>query len=182
MNNDALVAALGLDAIAAVHGYRLAVLTEGKRRGARLVSEALSDVVPISSGVCVVIDPIDIRLTFTEHRYQPNLTGHTLTWNPSRGWSLRGPSLGDPQSFYAGPPAMPLDLVPTPMQVLDWASAPQPGTIPPPTGIDLDDDPDAISRLLGFIDPDHRVPFFDAFAAGSTRNGQSGAAATIAKR
>ena len=33
VNNDALVAALGLDAVAAVHGYRLAVLAEGQRRG-----------------------------------------------------------------------------------------------------------------------------------------------------
>ncbi len=28
MNNDALVAALGMDAVAAVHGYRLAVCAE----------------------------------------------------------------------------------------------------------------------------------------------------------
>ena len=181
MNNDALVAALGLDAVAAVHGYRLAVLAEGQRRGARLISEVLSDVVPISSGVCVVIDPIDIRMTFAEHRFRPHLADHTLTWNPSRGWSLSGPAPGDPQRFYAGPAAMPLNLVPTPMQVLDWVAAPQTGTTAPPTGIDLDDDPDAISRLLGFIDPDHRVPFYDAFARGSTPNGQSGAPATIAK-
>jgi hypothetical protein len=182
MNNDALVAALGLDAVAAVHGYRLAVLAEGHRRGASLVSEALSDVVPISSGVCVVIDPIDIRLTFVEHRSRPYLAGHTLTWNPSRGWFLFGPAPGDPQRFYAGPAAMPLNLVPTPMQVLDWAANPQTGTTAPPTGIDLDDDPDAISRLLGFVDPDHRVPCYDAFAPGSTPNGQSGAPATIAER
>lgn len=43
MSNDALVAALGLDAVAAVHGYRLAVLTEAERRGHHVVSRALSD-------------------------------------------------------------------------------------------------------------------------------------------
>jgi hypothetical protein len=172
MNNDALVAALGLDAVAAVHGYRLAVIAEGRRCGARLVSEALSSVVPISSGVCVVIDPIDIRLTFVEHRSLPSLASHTLTWNPSRGWSLSGPAPGGPQRFYAGPAAMPLSLVPTPIEVLDWAANPQTGTTAPLTGIDLDDDPDAIRRLLGFVDSDHRVPIYDGFAPGSTPNGQ----------
>jgi hypothetical protein len=33
MNNDALVAALGMDAVAAVHGYRLHVISEAERRG-----------------------------------------------------------------------------------------------------------------------------------------------------
>jgi hypothetical protein len=47
------VAALGLDAVAAVHGYRLAVLVEADSRGLRLISPALSDGVPVSSGVCV---------------------------------------------------------------------------------------------------------------------------------
>ena len=181
MNNDALVAALGLDAVAAVHGYRLAVLAEGRRRGARLVSEALSDVVPISSGVCVVIDPIDIRLTFAEHHSRPELACHTLTWNPSQGWCLSGPAPADPQRFYAGLTAVPLDLVPTPAVLLDWAADARTGATAAPTGIDLDDDPAAIGRLLGFIDPDHRVPFYDAFAPGSMPDGRSEAATTIAE-
>jgi hypothetical protein len=41
MNNDALVAALGMDAVAAVHGYRLHVISEAERRGLRLINGAL---------------------------------------------------------------------------------------------------------------------------------------------
>jgi hypothetical protein len=64
VNSDALVAALGPDAVAAVHGYRLALLAEADRRGLRLVSEAPTDAVPGAAGRCVVVDPIDIRLAF----------------------------------------------------------------------------------------------------------------------
>ena len=64
MNNDAMVAALGADAVAAVHGYRLQVIAEAERRGLRLVSEALCGVVRLAADVCLVVDPIDIRLTF----------------------------------------------------------------------------------------------------------------------
>jgi hypothetical protein len=166
MNNDALVAALGLDAVAAVHGYRLAVLTEAQRRGINLISEALSDVVPISSGVCVVIDPIDIRLAFTRDGTPLIRAGAHLTWNPSEGWSLLCPA-GGPRCFFAGPAATPLDLVPEPPQLLDWATGAADGASPPPVGVDLDDDPAAICRLLAFIDPAQRVPLYDAFAPGS---------------
>ena len=71
VNNDALVAALGPDTVAAVHGYRLAVIREAERRGLTLVSESLSAVIQLSAG-CVVVDPVDIRLTFRA--------------TPGRGW------------------------------------------------------------------------------------------------
>jgi hypothetical protein len=49
VNNDALVAALGPDTVAAaVHGYRLAVIREAERRGLTLVSEPLSAVIQLS--------------------------------------------------------------------------------------------------------------------------------------
>ena len=38
MNNNALVAALGSDAVAAVHGYRLEVVDEARLRGLTLRS------------------------------------------------------------------------------------------------------------------------------------------------
>ena len=49
VNNDALVAALGRDAVTAVTGYREQVVAEGARQGLRLVGRPL-------------VDPIDIRL------------------------------------------------------------------------------------------------------------------------
>ncbi|MGE3288489.1 MAG: hypothetical protein AB7J32_20655 [Pseudonocardia sp.] len=164
MNNDALVAALGLDAVAAVHGYRLSVLDEARRRGHSVVSEALSDVVPISSGVCVVVDPIDIRLTVTGPG-DGLLSGSTLVWNPAEGWSAAEP--GARPTFFAGPGAAALDLVPTPPEVLAWATDGAPGPTRPPLHVDLDDDPTAIGRLLAFIDPGRLRPMFDAFAPGS---------------
>jgi hypothetical protein len=111
MNNDALIAALGLDAVAAVQGYRLAVFSEAQQRGVSLVSEALSDVVSISSGVCIVIDPIDIRLAFTGDGVEQITAGASLTWNPAQGWCFIPPG-GMPARFYAGPAATPLDLAP----------------------------------------------------------------------
>jgi hypothetical protein len=163
MNNDALVAALGLEAVAAVHGYRLAVLVEADSRGLRLISQALSEVVPVSSGVCVVTDPIDIRLNVVGP-VDTELAGSTLAWNPSQGWSLSRP--GAAPSFYARPTAAPLDLVPTPAQLLDWATTGAVGAAPP-AGIELDDDPDTVRRLLAFINPQRPVSLFDAFAPGS---------------
>jgi len=165
MNNDALVAALGLDAVAAVHGYRLAVIVEADSRGHRLISLALSDVVPVSSGVCIVIDPIDVRLNVVGS-VGTGLAGATLAWAPSHGWSFSRP--GAEPTFYTGPAATPLDLVPTPDDVVDWAVAdPAVGASTPPAGIELDDDPDAIRRLLSFINPQRPVPVFDAFIPGS---------------
>jgi hypothetical protein len=162
MNNDALVAALGLDAVAAVHGYRLAVLVEADSRGLRVVSQALSEVVPVSPGVCVVTDPIDIRLNIVGP-VGTELAGGTLAWNPAQGWSLSRPDAAP--RFYAAAAAAPLDLVPTPAQVLDWATAGAVGG-DPPVGLELDDDPDAVRRLLAFVNPQRAVPLFEAFLPG----------------
>ena len=85
MNNDALVAALGPDTVAAVHGYRLAVLREGERRGLTLVSEPLSDVMQLPPGGCVVIDLVEIRLTFRTAP-NPTLSGRALRWCTVQGW------------------------------------------------------------------------------------------------
>jgi hypothetical protein len=41
MNNHALIAALGPDAVDAVHGYRVAVLAEAERRWLCLAAEAV---------------------------------------------------------------------------------------------------------------------------------------------
>ena len=87
MNNDALVAALGMDAVAAVHGYRRLVLAEAERRGLRLVSEALSEIVR-DCAQAHIIDPIDIRLSFRHCPGRPELAGRVLRWGPAHGWSV----------------------------------------------------------------------------------------------
>ncbi|MHA6793814.1 hypothetical protein ACVGVM_09910 [Pseudonocardia bannensis] len=152
MNNDALVAALGVDAVAAVNGYRLHVISEAERRGLRLVSEVLSDVVQVSAEVRIV-DPIDIRLTFLHCPGCPELAGRTLRWGPAHGWSLSHRTANAPLSYYAGPGATPLLLVPTAPEVVRWATGECDGPAAPPVGAELDDDPEAIHRLLSFIDP-----------------------------
>lgn len=161
MNNDALVAALGADAVAAVHGYRLQVISEAERRGLQLVSDALCGVVRLSADVFLVVDPIDIRLTFGHVPGRADLAGRRLTWGPGHGWSHLGTRARPRLSFYAGPHTVPLQLVPNPSNVLDWATdltadradRPVPDHSVPPSGVELDDDPEAIERLLGFIDP-----------------------------
>lgn len=152
VNNDALVAALGMEAVAAVDGYRQAVIAEATRRGHRLLTAPLSGVVSHFPGDCVIIDPIDIRLTFEPAAGSGDLAGRTLTWSPACGW-VRSPGTGGGQSsFYAGPDPSPLDLVPVPSHVLDWAVGELDGNDVPPGRLDLDEDPEAIRRLLGFLD------------------------------
>ena len=172
MNNDALVATLGMDAVVAVHGYRRAVCAEAEERGLCLISEPLSSVVAVSPGVCVVVDPIDIRLAFVCTRGRPGLAGRTLSWGPQHDWTMSyrtgsgpgtpswGPQHGwamsyrtasGPLRFYAGPEASPLDLVPTAAQVLDWAVGEFHGSDATPAQVDLDEDPQAIQRLLSFL-------------------------------
>ncbi len=162
MNNDALVAALGLDAVAAVHGYRLAVLAEADRRDLRLVSDALSGVMPGAGEGCVVVDPIDIRLAFGYARGRAGLAGRTLTWAPAHGWSLSHRLASRALCYYATADSVPLDLVPAAAEVVDWAVGDAGGSAAPPAGIELDDDPEAIRRLLSYIDP--RCPFPPAVA------------------
>ncbi len=158
MNNDALIAALGMDAVAAVHGYRLAVADEAAERGISLVSEPLSGVVAVCPGVCTIVDPIDIRLAFVRARGRRGLAGRTLSWGPEHGWAISHRTAGGPLCFYAGPGASPLDLIPTPPQVLDRAADDFRGAAAPPVGVEFDDDPGAIRRLLDFIDPQAASP------------------------
>ncbi|MBA3280131.1 MAG: hypothetical protein H0U22_15750 [Geodermatophilaceae bacterium] len=156
MNNDALVAALGMDAVAAVHGYRQQVISEADRRGLRLVSEALSDVVQLSTEVYTVVDPIDIRLAVLpcRGRGRGDLADPMLRWDPAHGWSLSYRGEHSPRDHYAGTHAAPLDLVPTAAEVVAWAISVLDGhTVghrAPPRHLDLDDDPGAIRLLLGF--------------------------------
>ena len=77
MNNNALVAALGSDAVAAVHGYRIAVVDEARVRGLTLRSARTS----------ATTDPIDIRLVFADGPGGA-LTGQVLTWGPQGGWAI----------------------------------------------------------------------------------------------
>jgi hypothetical protein len=160
MNHYALVAALGMDAVAAVHGYRLHVISEAERRGLLLVSEALPNVVQLATD-SRFIDPISIRLTFLHTPGRADLTDRTLGWYPAHGWSLSRTGSPALLSYYAGPDADPLHLVPTTQDVLEWATGnfdgPAARHSTPPKGVELDDDPKAIQRLLGFVDRQRRV-------------------------
>ena len=172
VNNDALVAALGPDTGAAVHGYRAAVIEEAERRGLTLVSEPLSDGVQDSAGGYVVIDPVDIRLTF---RAKPGLAlaGRALRWCPAEGWSIVRSRLDPAARYLAAPGATPLELVPTAAEVIDWACAQPAGTLEPSNGVELDDDTAAIHRLLAFVDRQHPVSLHQAYLPGpaaSTRD------------
>jgi hypothetical protein len=144
VNNNALVAALGSDAVAAVHGYRLEIVEQARLRGLTLR--------PARTGPGT--DPIDIRLVFADGPGAP-LTGVVLAWSPERGWSTAG-SAADPSPRYlAGPLARPLDLVPTPADVLYRLTGQARGSKVPPLDVDLDDDPAAIRRLLRFATARH---------------------------
>ena len=172
MNNDALIAALGMDAVAAVHGYRLAVADEAAERGIYLVSEPLSGVVAVCPGVCVIVDPIDIRLAFGHAGGRRGLAGRTLIWGPEHGWAISHRTAGGPLCFHAGPGASPLDLIPTPPQVLDRAVGELDGNGVPPAGVDLDEDPEAIQRLLGFRALCGGFSTVEAFLPASPRAGR----------
>jgi hypothetical protein len=150
MNNDALVAALGMDAVAAVDGYRRAVVAEAERQGIRLVSGALSAIVR-DRGQAHIIDPIDIRLGFGHCPGRPELAGRELRWDPAHGWSISHGTAGGPLAHYAEPGSAPLLLVPTAPEVVLWATEEIDGPVAPPTGVELDDDPRAVRRLLAFI-------------------------------
>ncbi len=155
MNNYALVAALGMHAAAAVHGYRLQVISEAERRGLQLVSKAPPDVAPRCTDARLV-DPIDLRLTFLHTPGRADLAGRMLRWCPAHGWSLSCTGAHPPFRYYAGLHAAPLHLVPTASEVLEWAigvlDGPTAGHSAPPWRVELDDDPKAIQRLLSFVD------------------------------
>jgi hypothetical protein len=139
VNNNALVAALGSDAVAAVHGYRLGVVEEARWRGLTLR--------PARTGPGT--DPIDIRLVFADGPAGA-LTGVVLMWSPERGWSTAGNAADPSPRYLAGPLARPLDLVPTPADVLHHLTGGARGSKVPPLDVELDDDPAAIRRLLRF--------------------------------
>ncbi|MDQ2707404.1 MAG: hypothetical protein M3Z25_07100 [Actinomycetota bacterium] len=105
MNNGALGAraALGMDAVAAVHGYRQQVISEADRRGLRLISEALSDLVQLVTDVYAMIDPIDIRLAFLPCPGRGDLADPMLRWNPAHGWALSYRGEHSPRDHYAEP-------------------------------------------------------------------------------
>lgn len=138
VNNNALVAALGSDAVAAVHGYRLEIVEQARLHGLTLR--------PARTGPGS--DPIDIRLVVTDRPGAP-LTGVVLAWSPERGWSTAGSADPSPR-YLAGPLARPLDLVPSPVDVLCHLTAGARGSKVPPLDVELDDDPAAIRRLLRF--------------------------------
>ena len=139
MNNNALVAALGSDAVAAVHGYRVAVVDEARGRGLTLRPARTS----------ATTDPIDIRHVFADGPGGA-LTGQVLTWGPQGGWAIaRAPADPSPR-YLAGPLARPLDLVPTVAEVLDRVTGGRRGSTVPPLEVELDDDPAAVRRLLRF--------------------------------
>jgi hypothetical protein len=163
-SNDALVAALGLDAVAAVRGYRLQVISEAARRGLRLVTVSPSELVLASPDAHLVIDPIEIRLTILPSPGWDDLAGRMLSWNPAHGWAVCPSTARPPFAYYARAGNRPIDLVPTPALVLDWAMSGFPGRAVSPAGIELDSDPVAIQRLLGFVDPKYRTFLNEAFA------------------
>lgn len=103
MLDYALVAALGMDATAAVRGYRLRVIAEAERRGLRLTSVPVPDVMQCS---------MQIRLAFLRSDGYADLAGRELRWSPADGWSVSHSGAHIPARYYAGPDAVPLDLVP----------------------------------------------------------------------
>jgi hypothetical protein len=151
MDTHALVAALGPDASAAVHGYRLDVMVEAGRRGLRLVDELVPDLGRLLTERSR-LDPLEICLTFLHCPGRPELAGRTLRWCPSHGWSSSHRVASAALSHFADSRASALDLVPTAAEILDWATSGFDGSSVPPTGVDLDDDPRAIRRLLTHAD------------------------------
>ena len=143
VDNDALVAALGRDAATAVAGYRERVVAEAARQGLSLRGGPL-------------VDPIDIRLRIGPCRRRPWLMGRQLCWAPATGWSITHRS-GSPYAYYAGPTATPLTMVPTAVEVVRWAAGTIDGPAAPPFGVELDDDPRAIQRLLAMATADRVV-------------------------
>lgn len=166
MDNDALVAALGSDAVAAVNGYRSRVVLEAGRRGVRLVSVPFPGPGRDSTGTHVT-DPIDVHLRVVHSPGFPSLTGRTLHWSPARGWSMSHHTASAPLNHFAGPGAAAILLVPPVLAVVDWALGDLHGRGGPPVDVELDDDPVAIYRLRGFVEaPTPPQEFASASPAG----------------
>ena len=101
MTNNALIAALGPDAVDAVNGYRLAVLAEAERRRLCLVAEAVPVDAAVAPGGIAGFRAIDIRLAFVYCRGRPDLAGRTLRWGPEQGWSMSHRLANRPLCYYA---------------------------------------------------------------------------------
>ena len=139
MNNNALVAALGSDAVAAVHGYRVAVVDEARARGADPATR------PDLGHHRPDRHPARLR-----RRSGRRAHGQVLTWGPQRGWAIARAAADPSPRYLAGPLARPLDLVPTAADVLDRVTGGRRGSTVPPLQVELDDDPAAVRRLLRF--------------------------------
>jgi hypothetical protein len=172
MNSDALVAALGTDAVDAVHGYRLRVIAEAAQRGLRLVSEALFEVEQGAADVGIG-DRLDIRLMFHHSRRHGDLAGRLLRWDAASGWALSHVTASGPLCYFAGAGATPLDLVPDPRHVVLWATGELSGPATRPRGVELDDDPEAVQRLLNFLDPEYRLHLGDGTSPEEAGHGSS---------
>ncbi|MFC4941930.1 hypothetical protein [Pseudonocardia sp. GCM10023141] len=155
MDNDELVLAIGMDAVAAVQGYRRQVIGEAARRGLNLVDEASLSLRQESADVRIT-DPIGIRLFFHDAGNRCVLAGRMLRWGPAYGWSLSriGAQAHLPFSYYAGHGGSALDLVPTASELLDWVSREPDRASDHGAGkrayVDLDADWSAVRRLMGF--------------------------------
>ena len=150
MDSNALMAALGMDAVAAVRGYRAAVVGEAARRGLRLVHHSHWGAAHARRA-----DPLVIRLT-VHGSGRADLAGRELGWSAASGWWSRCPRARDRARFYAGPADSALDLVPSPTDVVGWATAARDDDATgglPPDGVDLEDDPAALHRLIEFTRP-----------------------------
>ncbi len=119
MHSDALVAALGVETVAAVHGYRLEVIAEARRRGLSLVSEAPSDLLSPFAGDFGLSDTADIRLIILEG---PDGGGARLRWKPDTGWWLARPGANPDRNSYVSADALGFDLVPAASALLDWVA------------------------------------------------------------
>ncbi|MBA3367355.1 MAG: hypothetical protein H0T99_01545 [Geodermatophilaceae bacterium] len=119
MHSDALVAALGVETVAAVHGYRLEVIAEARRRGLSLVSEAPSDLLSPFAGDFGLSDTADIRLIILEG---PDGGGARLRWKPDTGWWLARPGANPDRNSYVPADALGFDLVPAASALLDWVA------------------------------------------------------------
>jgi hypothetical protein len=143
MDNNALAAALGRDARAAVRGYRAEVVAQARGAGLVLVEQPGS------------LDTLDIALVVAGVRAPAGVSGRTLRWSAAHGWSVAHRGDGPARRHLAGADATPLDLVPTAAEVVAWVAAAPAGPRRPPAGVELDDDPAAITRLLAHADLDH---------------------------
>jgi hypothetical protein len=70
------------------------------------------------------------------------------------------------------PGASPLLLVPTAPEIVEWAIGACDGPATAPAGIELEDDPEAIRRLLSFIHPQRRLRASEAFQLAARARSQ----------